>query len=74
MRETLTRRAQWNGWRGKIENVPGECRRAVELTCSSTRLDYRELATFKQNLLEIALGVAMAYQEYDEDGAPARQS
>ena len=66
MRQTLARKGHWNGWRGNIENVPAECRQAVDLLAA--HLDRKQLTAFKHNLMEIAMAVAMAYCEYDPSG------
>jgi hypothetical protein len=66
MRGTLAKRKDWDSWRANIEKVPDECRQVIDLL--STRLDRKQLTAFKQNLLEIAMAVAMAYREYDPNG------
>ena len=71
MRETLARKADWQAWRGNIARVPEECRHAVDLLAE--RLERKHIASLKNNLIEIAFAVALAYREYDEDSAPLRE-
>jgi hypothetical protein len=66
MEETTRRQSEWAEWSDHIQDIPGECARAVGLL--SERLDRKELLSFKFNLMEIATDVAMAYREFDEVG------
>lgn len=66
MRAMLARRDKWDSWRGNIENVPAEARAAIDLI--ATRIDKKQVTALKQNLIEIAFAVAMAYCEYDPHG------
>jgi hypothetical protein len=66
MRAMLARREKWDSWRGNIENVPAEARAAIDLI--ATRIDKKQVTALKQNLIEIAFAVAMAYCEYDPHG------
>ena len=68
MRETLARKADWQSWRNHIDRVPDECRRAVKLL--SQNVEQKHVASLKNNLIEIAFAVALAYREYGE-GTPA---
>lgn len=61
MEATLAQRAEWDGWTVAMEQVPNECDRVVKIL--SDHLPVREVSTFKNNLMEIAVAVAMAYRE-----------
>lgn len=65
MKQTVARRDQWDGWAKNIENVPAECRRGVEIL--ACHVDHKNVTAFKENLMEIAFAVAMAYREFDDD-------
>ena len=64
MEETLARESEWGSWAENIEDVPGECVRAIDLVCD--RLDRKQVASFKLTMMEIATFVAMAYREFDD--------
>lgn len=61
MKETLARRERWPEWNAGLDSVPQECRQAVALL--SERLDSKDVLSFRQNIMEIALSVAQAYGE-----------
>jgi hypothetical protein len=65
MRAALERKDRWSEWEANIERVPTECRSAVELLAEN--FDYKEVNSFKNNLLQIATSVAMSYTEFDEE-------
>lgn len=65
MEETVRRQAEWPEWSQHLDEVPGECKRAIDLL--SERLDHKSVLSFKMNLMEIATDVAMAYRELDEN-------
>lgn len=65
MKKTVACRGDWKDWDKNIENVPQECRRGIEILAEYT--DYKNVAAFKENLMEIAFAVAMAYREFDDD-------
>lgn len=64
MRATMAHKSSWDKWQKNLDDVPNECERAVALL--SERLDSREVLSFKQNLMEIATAVALAFCEVDE--------
>lgn len=68
MRAVLACKSEWDSWGKKLDKVPDECRQAVEIL--EGRLDSREVMSYKQNLMEIATSVALAYRE-DDGGAAA---
>ena len=61
-------RADWQNWHGNIARVPEECRQAVKLLAE--RVERKHVMSFKNNLIEIAFAVAMAFREYS-DSTPA---
>lgn len=67
MRRTLAEKAAWPSWEHNIHNVPDECRQGCNLLAD--RIAPRDLGAFKDNLLEIATSVAMAFQEFDFEQA-----
>ncbi len=58
---TLQNKVNWPNWNTDIGNVPEECK--YILGYLEDRLEARDLLAFKNNLLEIAVTVAMAYRE-----------
>lgn len=63
MLETLRYKSEWNGWNENIGNTPQECRQLFDALTG--QVDMRDIVAFKNNLLEIAIAVAMAYREFD---------
>lgn len=64
MRKTVAEKARWPEWVNNIDNVPAECRRAIDLLAE--RVDVRDVTSFKSILMDIAMTVALAYRENDE--------
>lgn len=64
MRETVSRKDMWPEWEKDTDNVPAECTKAVEIVAAY--LEEKDTASFKQNLMEIAMTVALAYREFDD--------
>lgn len=63
MLQTLQRKAEWNDWGADITNVPAECKKVFDALVGI--VDVRDIVALKNNLLEIAIAVAMAYREFD---------
>ncbi len=63
MLETLRNKSDWGNWNGSIETVPDDCVRVFDAL--TDQLDMKDIVAFKNNLLEIANAVAMAYREFD---------
>lgn len=59
--ETLRARAQWPAWSHKIETVPDEAARIIKIL--SGHLSEKDVAAFKETIVDIALAVAMAFHE-----------
>ena len=64
MLATLQHKAYWPEWSLEIEQVPQECEYIAAYLID--RIDERKLAGFKNNLIEIAMTVALAYRETSE--------
>lgn len=64
MEKTFAGKAGWSGWTRGIETVPEDCARLM--SSLETLLPVRELDAFRENLLDIALAVAMVYREEGE--------
>ncbi len=64
MRQALASKDQWPKWEETAADVPEDCRRAVRIL--EAQLEHKVVLSFKQNLIEIATTVAMAYREFDE--------
>lgn len=73
MHETLEHQDRWEEWSADLADVPRQCREAVMVL--NERLEQRDVLSFRQNLMEIATSVAMAYREEGEESAgPERLS
>ena len=60
----MEQKDKWHEWEKDIDKVPSECRQAIELLAE--RFDYKEVTSFKNNLMQIAQAVATAYREFDK--------
>jgi len=65
MRASLKKKAEWDKWRGGIEAVPQECKELVDI--ATAQISQKDALAFRENLMDVALTVAMAYRE-EEDG------
>ncbi len=63
--ETLAHRHRWAEWSKNIDNVPGECQRALDLLSGEISIEDEE--AFKNDLMEVAVTVAKAYSEFFEE-------
>ena len=63
--ETVSRRAEWDGWSENLDNIDEECRRAAEIL--SGAVDEKEFSAFKHHLIEIGESVALAFREYGRE-------
>jgi hypothetical protein len=63
MLETLQNKHDWPNWQADIERVPEDCKKVFDALLD--QIDVKDYVAFKNNLLEIAIAVAMAYREFD---------
>ena len=63
MIETWARRDSWDKDVQNLENIPDECRRAVELITG--QLSRQHLDAYRDTVMSIAVEVAKAYREPD---------
>jgi hypothetical protein len=61
MEMTLARKDEWPKWTDRVDAVPDECDRVMKAL--ATRVPLREVESFKHNLIDIGVAVAMAYRE-----------
>ena len=61
MEETLAKRDEWDKWSDNIAELPAECGRLLGLL--ATRVPSSDVNNFKNNLMDIAIAVAMAFRE-----------
>lgn len=64
MRETVQHRDEWDQWNDQVDNIPEEIRRGIEV--AARKIDYKQIAAFKNSLMDVAMTVAMAYREFNE--------
>jgi hypothetical protein len=65
MAETLENKDKWDQWGQKIEKVPEECQKAIDVL--GDYLGHKERVAYANRLMEIGEAVAMAFREYDEN-------
>lgn len=65
---TMKHKDQWPAWHTGLDDIPGDCRRAVDLL--SPVLERKDIASLKLTLLEIADTVAKAFREEDPEETP----
>lgn len=63
MLETLNNKQDWPRWSENIQLVPEECKKVFDHLID--KIEMKDIVAFKNNLLEIAIAVAMAYREFD---------
>lgn len=63
MLETLRNKVDWPNWQVDINHVPEDCKKVFDALAD--QLEMKDIIAFKNNLLEIAVAVAMAYREFD---------
>jgi hypothetical protein len=68
MLETLRYKDDWPNWKEDIQTVPDDCKKVFDAL--SGRQDVKDIVAFKNNLLEIAIAVAMAYREFNSSAEP----
>jgi hypothetical protein len=71
MNETLTHKKHWASWNENIHVLPEECLKIFDALTGV--VDMKEVFSFKQNLLEIAIVVAQAYREFDKSAGAAQK-
>lgn len=72
LERTFAARADWPLWSRDVEQVPQECRHLMSQL--ETLLPVRELSAFRENLVDIAVAVAMAYREEGESDTQDRNT
>jgi hypothetical protein len=71
MRETVARPERWGEWESATDSVPNECAEALEIIAE--KLPAADTASFRHNLMEIGMAVALAYREfYDRESLTGR--
>jgi hypothetical protein len=63
MTETLRRKAEWPEWGHALDQIPGECAKALEIM--QGHIDDKEMKTYCARLMDIAEAVALAFREYE---------
>lgn len=64
MDETTKRKDSWPEWNNNVENVPEDCKRALEALRQYT--EEKEVKAYAQRLIEIGEAVALAFREYED--------
>lgn len=59
--ETIQARTQWPGWTERLQNVPEECRRAIDILKS--HCSAKDVAAFSNLMMEIGEAVAASFRE-----------
>ena len=66
MQWTLKNRPHWENWHVNIDRVPEECRKVIWML-SHKGADEKDIKSFQHTLLYIAVSVAMAFREEEEE-------
>lgn len=69
--ETCTREKDWPLWETKVENVLDECLKAKGILHS--QLEQRDVDAFILTLMDVAIEVAVAYREFDNEAGHAEK-
>ena len=64
MLHTMAMNDKWSGWEENLDNVPDECRAAIDDL--ALKLEEKDITSLKITLMEIARNVAMAFRERDD--------
>lgn len=64
MDETTKHKDKWPQWEQDIENVPEECKQALEAL--RAHVDEKDVKAYAQRLVEIGEAVALAFREYED--------
>ena len=64
MNETVNRKDEWPQWAATLENVPEDCRRALDIL--RDHVDEKEVGAYAMRLMEIGEAVALAFREYEQ--------
>lgn len=67
MLNTLNNKAKWGAWAENINQVPEECSRLTYML--KDVIEAKEILAYKQNLLEVAIAIAQAYCEFDQNSS-----
>lgn len=67
MLNTLNNKDKWMSWAENIEKVPEECLHLTYML--KDHIDGKEIIAYKQNLVEVAIVIAQAYCEFDENSS-----
>lgn len=68
MEKTFSGKKSWPLWAEEIDSVPAECARLMEIL--EAHLPIREVSAFRDNLIDIAVAVAMVFREEEtEEGS-----
>lgn len=67
LKGTIERKAEWGSWQDKLDDVPAECREALSLLDS--HIAPALVMSFKAALMDIALNVATAYNEQNDESS-----
>lgn len=67
MLNTLNNKAKWEEWTHNIDQTPDECSRLSYML--KDVIEPKEILAYKQNLIEVAIVIAQAYCEFDENSS-----
>lgn len=70
MMETVRRKEQWPAWAKQVSSVLEDSRFALDVIAQYA--DAKDVAAFRNHLMEIGEAVALAFREYDSLGVGAK--
>lgn len=68
MADTVAKRDQWARWSQNLDDVPGDCEKAVDIL--RMYADEKEVNAYVSRLMEIAEAVALAFREQEGNLSP----
>jgi len=66
---SVARKEKWPEWNNNLESVPKECEQAVDIL--SGIVEDKDVFSFKEIIIDVALSVAMAFRERDVQAGAA---
>ncbi|MCB9979168.1 MAG: hypothetical protein H6862_06160 [Rhodospirillales bacterium] len=69
LEKTFSGKDSWSLWAQNVGSVPVECARLTEIL--ESYLPAREVSAFRENLMDIAVAVAMVFREEEDAGSRA---
>jgi hypothetical protein len=67
MAATVGNKDRWQDWTKQLDDVPYDCRVAIDILAEYA--ERKDIAAFQKHMMEIGEAVAVAFSEYEHNGA-----